>query len=365
MPLRSHSADASGTDDPPLRVGMVGYGLAGSIFHAPLLAALPELQLAVVVTGNAERADQARHDHQGVRVVDRAERLWELADQLDLVVIASPNRTHVPLARAALEAGLPVVVDKPLAATAAEAEALVEEAERRGLMLTVFQNRRWDGDILTVQQLVREGALGRVLRFESRFERWRPTPKPGWRQLGDPEEAGGLLYDLGAHLIDQALQLFGPVERVYAEVERRRPGVEVDDDTFVALAHRSGVRSHLWMSTNAAQLGPRLRVLGDRAAYTKYGLDVQEAALHAGGTPDQPGWGEEPSDRWGSLGAAEETHPVRTLPGGYHRFYQGVASTLREGAPVPVDPRDAVAALRIIEAAQQSATDQRVVAVTT
>src|SRR3954452_15006244 len=191
-------------------------------------------------------------------------------------------------------------------------------------MLTVFQNRRWDGDFLTAQRLIAAGDLGRVMRFESRFERWRPELTEGWRESGDPEEAGGVLFDLGAHLIDQALQLLGPIESIYAELDARRPGAQVDDDAFVALRHISGARSHLWMSAVAADLGPRLRLLGDRAAYVKRGLDVQEAGLRAGGRPDEPGWGEEPESDWGIVGAGEDWTPVRTEAGAYVRFYEGV-----------------------------------------
>ena len=297
-----------------IRVGMIGYGLAGSAFHAPLIATTPGMSLAAVVTSNPERARQAVEAHPGVEVVDSAERLWERAAQLDLVVVASPNRTHVPLGMAALEAGLAVVVDKPLAATSADARRLVEAARSRGLLLSVFQNRRWDGDFLTLRRLLAEGALGTVHRFESRFERWRPDPKPGWREHADPAEAGGVLFDLGSHLIDQALMLFGPVTRVYAEIDRRRPGVEVDDDAFVALTHASGVRSHLWTSLVAAEENGRMRVLGSRAAYVKQGLDVQEAALRGGARPEA-GWGKEPPERWGRLGAGDAWHPVPTERG--------------------------------------------------
>jgi predicted dehydrogenase len=342
---------------PDLRVGLLGYGLAGSVFHAPLIAATSGLRLAVVVTSHDQRAEQVRRDHPGVEVVANANLLWERAGSLDLAVIATPNRTHLPLARAALEAGLPVVLDKPLAVRAADARDLVREAAHRDHMLTVFQNRRWDGDYLTLRRLLGEGALGDVLRYESRFERWRPTPKGGWREHGDPEEAGGLLYDLGSHLIDQALHLFGPVSGVYAEVIRQRQGMEVDDDTFIALTHDSGVRSHLWMSAVAARPGPRLRVLGTRAAYTKHGLDVQEEALRAGARPDTPDWGSEPPDHWGELGAGDEATPVPTEPGAWPQFYAGVVRALREGAPPPVDPRDSIAVLEVIEKAFAAAAD--------
>ena len=219
----------------------------------------------------------------------------------------------------------------------------MDEARRLNLLLSVFQNRRWDGDFLTLRRLLAEGALGDVHRFESRFERWRPTPKEGWRESGDPADAGGTLYDLGSHLIDQALVLWGPVARVYAEVDRRRPGVQVDDDAFVALEHASGVRSHLWMSAAAPEHDLRFRVLGSRAAYVKHGLDAQEAALQEGRAAR--GRAGARSRRSGGAGWARRTRgpPVPTEPGAWPAYYAGVAAALRDGAPPPVDPADAVA----------------------
>ncbi len=252
-------------------------------------------------------------------------------------------------------------MDKPLAPTAAEGRNLIEEAARQGVALTVFQNRRWDGDYLTVKKLMAEGALGRVLRFESRFERWRPEINPGWREHPSPEDAGGQLFDLGAHLVDQALQLFGPATHVYGEIDTRRAEAQVDDDSFVALTHASGTRSHLFMSATAAQLGPRMRVLGDKAGYTKYGLDIQEDALAAGGRPDAEGWGEDDPDHWGLLGPEGDTHPVRTERGRYQDFYSGLGAALRDGAPMPVDPNDSVLALDVLEAARRSSATGSVV----
>jgi predicted dehydrogenase len=350
--------DAAG----PLRVALVGYGLAGAAFHAPLIAVTPGLRLAAVVTGDPERQRQVRRAFPEARLLPDADALWAERDAVDLVVVAAPNRAHVPLARASIAAGLAVVVDKPLALTAAEARGLVEEAGARGVFLGVYQNRRWDGDFLTVRRLVREGALGDVLRVESRFERWRPEPRAGWRERGAPEEGGGLLYDLGSHLVDQALVLSGPVTHVYCEQDRRRAGVEVDDDTFVALTHASGARSHLWMSAVAAQPGPRFRVLGTRAAYVKHGLDPQEAELRAGGTrADRDGWGAEPEAAWGTLGAGDAVRPVATEAGAYPRFYAGVERALRTGGPSPVDPADAVATLAVLDAARRSAAAGTVV----
>ncbi|MFF0592560.1 Gfo/Idh/MocA family protein [Streptomyces antibioticus] len=349
----------------PLRVGLVGYGLAGSVFHAPLIAATEGLALDTVVTSHPERQEQARAEFPDVRVTAGADGLLARADELDLVVIASPNKTHVPLATAALTAGLPVVVDKPLAGTAAEARELAALAEKRGLLLSVFQNRRWDNDFLTLRRLVADGELGDVWRFESRFERWRPQPKGGWRESGDPAEIGGLLYDLGSHLVDQALVLFGPAASVYAEADVRRPGAQTDDDTFIAVTHTSGVRSHLYASATTAQLGPRFRVLGSKAGFVKYGLDPQEAALREGGRPG-PDWGTEPEELWGRLGSGESPltgggTPVQTLPGDYPAYYAAVAEALIDGGPNPVPAVEAAAALDVLEAARRSARDGVVV----
>ena len=339
------------------RVGLVGYGLAGAVFHAPLIATTTGLSLVAIVTRDAERRAQARRDYPDARIVDSTDDLWQLEPKLDVVVIATPNKTHVPIARAALAAGIGAVVDKPFAPTAAEGRSLVEDARRRGLLLTVFQNRRWDGDFLTVRRLVAEGSLGTVFRFESRFERWRPTPKVGWREKGDPAEAGGLLYDLGSHLIDQAMLLLGPVESVYAELDRRRESVSVEDDVFLALTHRGGARSRLVASAIAAQPGPRFRVLGTTAAYVKFGLDPQEDALRRGERPVSPDWATEPRGRWGSLGAGDATHTVATEAGAYQGFYAALAAALADGAPPPVDPNDSVAGLEVIEAARRSAAE--------
>ncbi|MEY9849656.1 scyllo-inositol 2-dehydrogenase (NADP+) [Streptacidiphilus sp. BW17] len=344
----------------PLRVGLIGYGVAGAVFHAPLIANTPGLHLDAVVTSNPERRDQAAARYPEARLLADAAELWPLG--LDLVVVASPNRTHVALATAALEAGVPVVVDKPLAATAAEGRALAELAEARGVLLSVFQNRRWDGDFRTVSELIRSGRLGTVHHFESRFERWRPNLKGGWRELGDPAEAGGVLYDLGSHLVDQALTLFGPAVRVYAELDVRRRGAQADDDSFVALTHADGTRSHLWTSAVAADLGPRFRVLGSEASYVGYGLDGQEDALRAGRTPADEGWGETPPERYGRLGTVDDSVAHPTLPGAYQDFYARLVEALHGRAPAPVAARDAINTLTVLEAARLSSAEGRTVA---
>ncbi|MFD8676964.1 Gfo/Idh/MocA family oxidoreductase [Streptomyces seoulensis] len=348
----------------PLRVGLIGYGLAGSVFHAPLIAATDGLVLDTVVTSNPERQEQARAEFPDVRVAATPDELFERAGELDLIVIASPNKTHVPLATAALKAGLPVVVDKPVSGTAAEARELAALADEHGVLLSVFQNRRWDNDFLTLRKLLADGALGDVWRFESRFERWRPQPKGGWRESGDPAEIGGLLYDLGSHVVDQAVTLFGPVTEVYAEAVVRRDGAETDDDTFLALTHANGVRSHLYVSATTAQLGPRFRVLGSRAGFVKYGLDPQEAALRDGARPGTgSAWGVEEESLWGRLGAGESPvtgggTAVETVPGDYPAYYAAVAAAVRGTGPNPVTALEAAETLDVLEAARRSARDK-------
>ena len=338
----------------PLRAAIAGYGLAGADFHAPLIGSTPGLEVGAIVTSNPERASRASSEHPHATVVAGLDEALATGD-LDLAVIATSNRVHAEQARAALDAGLAVVVDKPLTPTAAEARDLVERAARAGLPLTVFLNRRWDSDHLTVRRLIDAGELGDVHRYESRFERWRPDPKPGaWREETPPEEGGGLLLDLGPHLVDQALQLFGPASSVRGEIASRRGGA--DDDDFVAIEHASGVVSHLWMSVLAEEPGPRLRVLGDRAEFVVDGLDGQEAKLRAGARPsDGAEWGREPRESWGRLLRGKDSEPVEPESGDWPRFYAELERSLREGGPPPVDPLDAVAGLEVLEAARDSA----------
>jgi predicted dehydrogenase len=334
------------------RVGIAGYGLAGEVFHAPLVAAAGGIEVAAVVTGDRERARRAGDAFPRARVCARVDDVW---DAIDLLVVAAPNRAHVPLALEAISRGVGVVVDKPLAPTAAEAASVVEAAERAGVFCTVFHNRRWDGDFLTASRLVAEGALGDVVRLESRFERFRPEIKEGWRELADPSEGGGQLLDLGTHLVDQARVLLGHPVRVFAEVERRRAGAQVDDDVFVALEHPGGVRSHLWMGAVAPLYGPRLAVSGLRGGLAVDGLDPQEPQLRDGMRPGDAGFGERSAP--GRLVTADGERPQPIDRGGYVAFYEALAR-----GEVPVDPRDGVAVLEILEAARRSATEHAVVA---
>jgi scyllo-inositol 2-dehydrogenase (NADP+) len=328
-----------------MHVAVIGYGLAGAVFHAPLIAATDGLEVATIVTSDAERQESARREHPGARVTPDAEAAFDS----DLVVVATPNHTHAPLAKQALAAGAAVVVDKPLALNPAEARELLELEGR----LTVFQNRRWDSDQLTLRRLLDEGQLGDVLRYESRFERWRPEEKAeaAWRESRTPAEGGGVLLDLGSHLVDEALQLLGPAESVYAEIDARRGGA-ADDDAFLAIRHRSGAYSHLNASAVTAAPGPRLRVLGTRAAYVVEQLDRQEADLRDGRRPGGGAWGPAPPGR---LVHGEEVAQIAGEPGDWPAFYRGVARWLSGADGPPVDPHDALRVLELLEAARMSA----------
>ncbi|HEV7495609.1 Gfo/Idh/MocA family protein [Baekduia sp.] len=347
-----------------LRVALVGYGVAGASFHAPLIATTDGLVLHGVVTRDPERRVQLAARFPDVIAVDA---LSDVVADVDLVVVASPNRFHVELARTALEAGKHIVVDKPLAVTSAEARALATQAETAGVVLTAFHNRRWDDDFLTLRRVLDEGLLGRPLRLESRFDRWRPRLKEGaWREGGDPADGGGLLLDLGSHLVDQAVQLLGPVSAVYAELDVRRPGAVVEDDVFVALAHEGGARSHLWAGVHAADAPPRLRALGDEAAFVSFGLDPQEAALRGGASPRDPGFGLREPGLEATLhdGSGSTGERLTMEPGRWAAFYAGVVGAIRSGGtvPPPVTAAEAVGVLELLEAARDSAARGVVVA---
>lgn len=341
-----------------IRTAIIGFGTAGRFFHAPFLAADPEFRIDVIVTADPERAAQAAQEHPQARVIADAESVWTEA-AIDLVVVASPSGTHGALTDAALRSGHHVVVDKPFVADPAEGEALIALAASQGRVLTVFHNRRWDGDFRTVRELVRSGRLGEIRRFESRFEWWQPAPRPGWKSDSSVAEGGGILFDLGPHLIDQALQLFGPVREMHSEVTRARDSGAADDDAFLALHHHSGVRSHLWMSAVAPAPGPRFHVLGSEAGYTSWGLDGQEPALRDGRRPGDPGFGETPEERWGIVRTGDLSERVPTARGAYGDFYSDLAVAITSGSLPPVDPADAVQGLRLIAEAHENARPRR------
>lgn len=341
-------------------VGIVGYGLAGRYFHAPFIAAVDGLRIAAIATSRADRGADARREHPDAVVVDSFESLVGRPD-VDVVVVASPNRTHVPFGIRALEAGRHVVVDKPIATDVADAGRLVEAAARSGRVLSIYHNRRFDGDFRTVQALIEAGTLGPIDSLESRFEIGVPLAE-AWRE--DADQAGGPHRDLGAHLIDQALLLFGDPVRVFAQLDRRRPGTQVDDSTFVTLEHAGGERSRIWTSLISPWGRPRFRARGLLGEYVKDERDPQEARALAGGRPSDPGFGDDAPEDWGRLYLlGHEPRAVPTEPGDYRRYYELFRDAVRSGSPPPVDALDAVRGLRVLEAAEVSARSRSVVSV--
>lgn len=336
-------------------VGVVGFGFAGRTFHAPVISAVEGLRLSGVVQRTGSDAADL---FPGTRVAGSLGELLGIKS-IRLVVIATPNTSHFDLARRCLLAGRDVVIDKPFTTTYAEAAELVRLAKDRGRLLSVYQNRRWDGDFKTVQELLRTGALGKVVRFESRFDRFRPQLRPGaWREQGLP--GSGMLFDLGPHLIDQALLLFGEPESLHADVRAEREHAVVDD-AFDLTLHYPGMRVQLGATMLALKQGPRFVVEGPQACYIKFGLDPQEDALKSKARPTGSGWGQEPREAWGTLyswnGQNRTEEIVPTQPGDYRGYYENIRDAILGRAELAVTPDQALRVMRIIELAMQSSRE--------
>ncbi|KVC98751.1 oxidoreductase [Burkholderia ubonensis] len=337
-----------------LRIGLMGFGFAGATFHAPVIAASGRTQVAAIATGQPDRARAAYPD---ARIVADLDALLAL-DDIECVVIATPNDTHFPLARQVLDAGRHVVVDKPVTLTSDEALALARLANARSRVFAPFHNRRWDGDFLTVRRVVESGELGRITYVTSHFDRFRPQVRVRWRE--EAARGGGLLLDLGPHLIDQALALFGLPDTVSATVKTRRDNGSAPDFVHVQLGYPDkDVALHA--SALSAIEPARFTLHGTRGSYQKFGLDTQEDQLKAGLTPDDVefGGGNPPGVLRVLDGDVETERPVPTLDGQYAEFYRALAASIREGAPFPVTPQDAVDVMTIIELAAQSEHEGR------
>lgn len=339
-----------------LRAGLVGFGMAGRVFHAPLISSVEGLELAAIVE---RHGDQAAQRYPGTTIYRSLEEL--LADaSIDLVVVATPTGTHFDVARQVLEAGRNVVVDKPVSATSAEISQLIALSRIREKLLIPFHNRRWDGDFLTMQRLLQEHQLGRVVHLESRFDRWNPgSARRPWKD--DAGQGGGVLLDLGTHLVDQALVLCGKPLAVGAEVLRERDG-EGSDDSFTLRLRYAGCFVTLAANNLSAPAGARFHLRGTRGNFRKKGVDPQEAALNKI-TRIAPGnWGLEPATDWGLLYVDVEggmvSRPIATIPGDYRPFYAGVRDALLGRAPVPVAAVEAWRVARVLEWAR-AASEQR------
>lgn len=374
----------------PLKIGLLGYGLSGRIFHGALIQALTYFEIAMIITADPEKQKQASSDFPQATIAAKPQVVFDNPD-IDLVVIATPNTSHYPLAMAALAAGKHVVVEKPFTVTLEEARGLINQANSVGRLLTVYQNRRFDGDYQTVKALLGSGDLGRIVGFESCFDRFRPQLKENaWREQAIP--GSGLLYDLGSHLVDQALDLFGLPEAVYADIRKERGG-PVDDAIEIQLLypnHKATLKARCLINVPI----PRFAVFGTMGSYATYGLDPQENRLREGKRPDKEAttpaayeashppvseatWGDIPEQpvgnlselpfgfvpqaQWGTLALASEQKILPTLAGDYLQFYRNLFLAITTGAPLAVPPEESYAVMAVIEAAMQSHLNQTVV----
>jgi len=340
-----------------LNVGLVGFGFASKVFHAPVIRVVEGLRLTTIVQRSGA-PDPRYPDVAFVRSVD------ELLDRaIDLVVIATPNTSHHPIAKQCLLAGRHVVIDKPFTTTAAEAEELVQLAKRKQRVVSAYQNRRYVGDFVTLQNLLSDGVLGRVAIFESHFDRFRPELRPtAWRE--QPHPGSGIWFDLGSHLLDQALVLFGNPRAVAADIRIERAGAAVDDAFDVTL-HYPHMRALLRASMLAAAPGPTFAAHGTKGSFIKYGLDPQEAALKSGRTPDEPNWDAEPAERYGQLTTPEETRTVATIPSSFTHYYENVRDAILGRAQLAVTPDQALDVMRGLELAVASSQKHCVLSWTT
>lgn len=346
-----------------IKTGIASFGMSGQVFHAPFISTNPHFQLCTIVERTKELSKERYPEATIVRSVSEL-----LADpDIELVVINTPDSTHYEYALMALQAGKHVIVEKPLTTHTAQSEELIALAKSNGLMLSAYQNRRWDSDFLTVKDIINKGLLGRLVEFESTFARYRNFIKPDtWKETG--ESGGGMTYNLGSHLIDQAVQLFGMPEAVYANVATLRTGGLVDDYFQINLL-RPQLNPELRITLKASYLmrEPEARFVlhGTLGSYVKHGVDGQEEALLKGEMPDRPYWGEEDESNWGLLHTEANGQPLYgrypSLPGDYNAFYQNIYEHLRLGKPLLTDACYVSDIIRIIEAAYQSAQEEKVI----
>lgn len=338
-----------------LQVAILGYGFGGKTFHAPLIASVPGMRLTHIVSSDPAKV---KKDWPEVTVVPQPDDVFSLAD-IDLVVIATPNQTHFDSARRALLAGKHVVVDKPFTTTEKEALELELLAKKIGKVISVYQNRRWDGDFLTVRNLIKNGTLGEIVQFESHFDRFRPELRISWKE--QPRPGSGLWYDLAPHLVDQTLQLFGLPDAVYADFAHQRHGTKMDD-YFHALLRYGQMRVLLHASALIAGNTLRFVLNGRNGSFIKHGLDTQEEALIRGERPKSgTDWNRDPQSGTLTLaqGANFETQTLPNEPGNYLRYYEAVRDAIQHGAPNPVPAEEALAVMRVLDLGLRSAQEHR------
>lgn len=345
----------------PISVGLASYGMSGKVFHAPFLTTNPRFQLRKIV----ERTKQdSREAYPEVEIVKDFEDLLE-DDTIELIVVNTPNALHFDMAQKALKAGKHVIVEKPFTPTKNEADALISLSKQRGLMLSVFQNRRWDGDFLTIQEVLAGNLLGELVEYEAHYDRFVDrVAQNGWKEEAGP--GSGILYNLGSHMIDQVLVLFGKPLKITAEIDGNRSGSQIDDYYDLKLSY-PGFKVMLKASYLVREPGPRYVLHGTKGSFVKYGIDPQEEALKAGRKPDELGWGQEPLSDWGKLntekGGLHVIGKIETVPGNYNAFYNNIYDVIREKKALYVKPEEAAMVIHLIELAYQSSKEGRSVEV--
>jgi len=338
-----------------INVALIGYGMASRVFHAPFITTTPGLKLTKVFE---RQASASKEEYSQVKIVRDLDQLLK-DSSVDLVVVATPNSTHYELAKRALEAGKHVIVEKPFTTTSTQARELIDLAASNDLFLSVHQNRRWDGDFLTVQKVIDAGMLGTLVEYEAHYDRFRAEPRGGWKES---DEGTGVLFDLGSHLIDQAQVLFGVPHMITADIRTQRDFSKIVDN-FELILHYDKLKVTLKSGMLVREPPPRYILHGSKGSFVKYGLDPQEEALNQGRKPTELNWGIEPRSNWGKINTeingVHVEGEIETKPGRYQAYYQNIAAVLLEKAELAVKPEQALNTIRIIELALQSDSEKR------
>lgn len=341
-----------------ISTALASYGMSGIVFHGPLLEVHPRFEIKKILERHQHNS---AGKHPGATLVRSYDEILE-DKEIELLIVNTPDHLHYSMSMEALNAGKHIVVEKPFTMKSAEANEIIETAENKGLMVSVFQNRRWDGDFLTVKDVINKGLTGRLVSFESHFDRFRNYIQESWKE--DDSLGAGTLYNLGSHMIDQALQLFGMPAYLFADVRAQRTDSKVDD-SFDIIMHYKDVKCFVRGSYLVKEAGPRYILHGTEGSFLKFGLDSQEQLLKDGLLPDSPHWGEEAQEDWGILNQdhAGEDHKqtIETIPGNYGLYYDSIYEHLRNGAPLAVSAESARDVIRIIEAAYESGRSGKVV----
>lgn len=343
----------------PIKTALAGFGSGGRIYNAPIISSVRGFSIEKILTSNPQNIEAARSDFPDAQVVQTYKELLSDPD-IELLVILLPNYLHYQYAKEALTAGKHVVVEKPFTISEEKGRELIRIAREHDVILTVNHNRRWDSGARTIQKLIKEEKLGKVVEYEAHFDRFRNAIKNSWKE-NQELPGSGILYDLGSHLIDQALVLFGPPDEIFADIRVQREGATVPDN-FLLLMQYPELRVSLRSGMLIKEKGPTFSVFGTKGTFLKYGEDVQEEALKRGDKPaEDDQWGHEPMELWGKLNTLEEERTIESLPGDYRKFYQNVYAAIRHGEELEVTPEQALHVIKVIELAQESHSSKRIV----